>query len=53
MCRASAADPLSAFLDAGIDVRIAPGAALGLSYQGQIASDVQDHGLSARLDWRF
>jgi hypothetical protein len=26
---------------------------LGLSYQGQIAGDVEDHGLSGRLYWRF
>jgi outer membrane autotransporter protein len=43
----------SAFLEAGLDFRIAPDTTLGISYQGQIASDVQDHGLSGRLDWRF
>jgi outer membrane autotransporter protein len=43
----------SAFLDAGLDFKIAPDATLGISYQGQLASDVQDHGISGRLDWRF
>lgn len=43
----------SAFLEAGLDFRIAPDTTLGVSYQGQVASDVQDHGLSGRLDWRF
>jgi outer membrane autotransporter protein len=43
----------SAFLEAGLDFKIAPDATLGISYQGQIADGVQDHGLSGRLDWRF
>ena len=33
--------------------RIAPDTTLGVSYKGQVSSDVQDHGLSGRLDWRF
>ncbi len=43
----------SAFLEAGLDVKLAPDATLGVSYQGQVSSDVQDHGVSGRLDWRF
>jgi outer membrane autotransporter protein len=43
----------SAFLEAGLDFKIAPDATLGVSYNAQLASDVQDHGVSGRLDWRF
>lgn len=43
----------SALIEAGLDFKIAPDATLGVSYNGQLASDVQDHGISGRLDWRF
>ena len=43
----------SAFIEAGLDFKIAPDATLGVSYNGQLASDAQDHGISGRLDWRF
>jgi outer membrane autotransporter protein len=43
----------SALLQAGLDFRIASDATLGLSYTGQLAGDVQDHGITGRLDWRF
>jgi outer membrane autotransporter protein len=43
----------SAILLAGIDVRVSNDATIGVSYQGQLASDVEDHGISGRFDWRF
>ncbi len=43
----------AAMLEAGIMLKVAEDATLGLSYQGQIGSDVDDHGLSGRVDWRF
>jgi outer membrane autotransporter protein len=43
----------AALIEAGVRVEVARDAMLGVSYQGQLASDVQDHGISGRLDWRF
>jgi outer membrane autotransporter protein len=43
----------SAFIEAGIDARIAPDATLGMSYQGQLGDGVEDHGLNGRLNWQF
>jgi outer membrane autotransporter protein len=43
----------SALVEAGLDLAIAPDATMGVSYQGQIASDVEDHGIKGRFDWRF
>ena len=42
-----------ALIEAGRDVSLSPTATLGVSYNGEIASDVEDHGVSGRLDWRF
>jgi outer membrane autotransporter protein len=43
----------SALVDAGVDLAIAPDATIGVSYLGQLASDVEDHGIKGRFDWRF
>ena len=43
----------AALLAAGFDMDIAQNTTIGLSYQGQIASRVQDHGLRANLNVRF
>jgi subtilase-type serine protease len=43
----------AALLEAGLDVGLTPAATFGLSYQGQIASEVQDHGFGADLTVRF
>ena len=43
----------SALIEAGLDVSLSPSATLGISYNGEIASDVEDHGVSGRLNWRF
>ncbi|MDT4848096.1 Extracellular serine protease [compost metagenome] len=43
----------SAVIEAGLDVQITSKAAFGLSYQGQLASSAQDHGVKASLNIRF
>jgi outer membrane autotransporter protein len=43
----------AALLGVGFDVVVATATTFGLSYQGQIASEVQDHGLRADLTVRF
>lgn len=43
----------SAVIEAGLDVQITRQASFGLSYQGQIASSAQDHGVTASLNIRF
>lgn len=43
----------AALLEAGLDVNITENATLGIAYQGQIASDAQEHGFNARLGVRF
>lgn len=43
----------SALVDAGVDLAIAPDATIGVSYLGQLARDVEDHGIKGRFDWRF
>jgi outer membrane autotransporter protein len=43
----------SAFLQAGLDLAVSADATLGIAYEGQLADNVEDHGLSGRLDWRF
>ena len=40
-------------LEAGLDLVITPNATFGLSYNSQIASDAQQHGLKADLMVRF
>ena len=43
----------AALLEAGLDVDLTPATTFGLTYQGQIASDIQDHGFRADLTVRF
>ncbi len=43
----------AAIVKAGLDLAIADNATLGFSYEGQIASDAQDHGFDASLAVRF
>ncbi|WP_179119638.1 autotransporter domain-containing protein [Ensifer adhaerens] len=43
----------SALIEAGVDFAVTPAATLGISYQGQIASTAQDHGVRADLAVRF
>jgi outer membrane autotransporter protein len=43
----------AALLEFGLDMSLAPATTFGLSYQGEIASDVQDHGFRADLTVRF
>jgi outer membrane autotransporter protein len=45
--------PDAALLEAGLDVGLTPAATFDLLYQGQIASEVQDHGFRADLTVRF
>jgi len=40
-------------LELGVDFDIADTAKLGLTYQGQLASDSSQHGFSAKLNMRF
>lgn len=43
----------SALIEAGLDIGLGTGASLGISYTGQIAGDVEDHGLTGSLLWQF
>ncbi len=43
----------TAWLEAGFDMDVAKNTTIGLVYQGQIASKVQDHGFKANLNVRF
>lgn len=43
----------AALIEAGLDISLSPSATLGVSYTGEIASDVEDHGVTGRLNWRF
>lgn len=43
----------SAMLEAGVELKINPQAAIGLAYQGQLARSAQDHSMQARLNIRF
>lgn len=43
----------TALIEAGLDISLSPAATLGISYNGEIASDVEDHGISGRLNWHF
>lgn len=43
----------SAVLEVGVNINLTPGATFGLSYQGQIATFAQEHGLKANLNVRF
>jgi outer membrane autotransporter protein len=43
----------AALVEAGLDLAIGSGAALGLSYTGQLATDAQDQAFKANLAVRF
>lgn len=43
----------SAVVEAGVDLKFAPGATFGLSYAGQLAGSARDHGVKANLTIRF
>ena len=43
----------AALIEAGLDVSLSSSATLGISYTGEVASDVEDHGVSGRLNWHF
>jgi len=43
----------AAVVDAGFDVKVAPGATLGISYAGQLADNVQDHAVKGKFSWKF
>jgi subtilase-type serine protease len=43
----------SVLAEAGLDLAIGRNATLGLSYAGQIASNVQDHAAKGKFSWRF
>jgi subtilase-type serine protease len=43
----------AALIEAGLDVNLTETATLGLDYQGQLASDAQEHGFNAKLAVRF
>jgi outer membrane autotransporter protein len=43
----------SAVLEAGLDLLLGPNARLGVAYSGQIADDLQDHGIRGSLLWQF
>ncbi|EHK65323.1 outer membrane autotransporter barrel domain-containing protein 9 [Achromobacter arsenitoxydans SY8] len=43
----------SAVIEAGLDIQVSGNAAVGLSYQGQLASSAQDHGVRASVSVRF
>lgn len=43
----------AAVIEAGIDLAVTPTAILGVSYNGQIATDAHDHGLKADFTMKF
>jgi outer membrane autotransporter protein len=43
----------AAVIEAGLDLALSPAASLGLSYGGQLARGVSDHGLKGNFSWRF
>ena len=43
----------SALIDAGIDFNLSPTATLGVSYSGQLASDLQDNAVKGRFTRLF
>lgn len=43
----------AALVEAGIDMKLTERAVLGVSYQGQVASRAQEHGLHAKLNVQF
>ena len=43
----------SLLIEAGLDFNLGPNATLGISYSGQLASDLQDNTVQSRLTWLF
>ena len=43
----------SLLAEAGLDLAIGRNATLGVSYVGQIASNVSDHAAKGRFSWKF
>lgn len=43
----------SAVVEVGININLTPGATFGFSYQGQLATYAQEHGIKANLNVRF
>jgi outer membrane autotransporter protein len=43
----------SALIDAGLDVHAAAGIVIGLSYSGQIGTNLEDHGIKGNFVWSF
>ncbi len=39
--------------EAGLDLRVAPNATLGVAYTGQVGDRVQDHAVKGNFTWRF
>ena len=39
--------------EAGLDLAIGRNATLGVSYTGQLASNVQDHAAKGKFSWKF
>ncbi len=43
----------AAIVEAGLDFKVSPRMTLGVSYAGQLASDVQDHAVKGKFTWSF
>jgi outer membrane autotransporter protein len=43
----------SALVDAGVDFTLRPDITLGISYSGQLASDLTDNAVKGRFNWLF
>jgi outer membrane autotransporter protein len=43
----------AALAEAGLDFKVTPRATLGVSYIGQLATDVQDHAVKGKFAWKF
>jgi uncharacterized protein with beta-barrel porin domain len=43
----------SALIEAGLDLNLSPTATLGVSYSGQLASDLTDNAVKARFTGMF
>ena len=43
----------SALIEAGLDLNLSPTATLGVSYSGQLASDLVDNAVKGRFTWLF
>ena len=43
----------SLLIEAGLDLNLSPTATLGVSYSGQLASDLQDNAIKGRFTWPF